>query len=70
MTVRWEGTGIHMKEGSVNKKTEILIVEDEREIVGKSAYSSDRGRLFGVRGREPEDGGGDIGGERRRPDPP
>ena len=33
MTVRWEGTGIHMKEGSVNKKTEILIVEDEREIV-------------------------------------
>lgn len=31
--MRWEGTGIHMKEGSVNKKTEILIVEDEREIV-------------------------------------
>ena len=31
--MRWEGTGIHMKEASVNKKTEILIVEDEREIV-------------------------------------
>ena len=31
--MRWEGTGIHMKEGSVNKKAEILIVEDDREIV-------------------------------------
>lgn len=31
--MRREGTRIHKKEGSVNKKAEILIVEDEREIV-------------------------------------